>query len=137
MFTSKSLHMNIQALLFFLSVVAPWGLAAQSSAIQEVGQALRRGQAAAVATHFDQSVVIELLGVEKMAPKAEAQRLLEEFFRAHPPTAFRQSHAGDSQGKDSHYVIGDLSDAGGKYRVYLYFRTTGGRYLLQELRIDR
>ncbi|MCO6484582.1 MAG: DUF4783 domain-containing protein [Saprospiraceae bacterium] len=129
--------MNIQALLFCITMVAPWGLGAQSSAIQEVGQALRKGNAAAVATHFDQSVVIELMGVEKMAPKAEAQRLLEDFFKSHPPTAFRQSHAGDSQGKDSHYVIGDLSDAGGKYRVYLYFRTTGGRYLLQELRIDR
>lgn len=136
MFTSNSPRMNMKSLIFCIALVAPWGLSAQSSAIQEVGQALHKGNAAAVATHFDQSVVIELMGVEKMAPKAEAQRLLEEFFRAHPPTAFRQSHAGDSQGKDSHYVIGDLSDAGGKYRVYLYFRTTGGRYLLQELRID-
>jgi len=125
---------------FFLTaslLMQSFFLVAQSSAIQEVGQALRRGDAAGVAAHFDQSVVIELLGKESMTNKAGAQKLLEDFFRTHSPSGFRQSHSGTSQGKDSHYVIGDLSDAKGKYRVYLYFKTSGGKYTLQELRIDQ
>lgn len=130
--------MILRPLLLVLALsLTGQALFAQASVIQEVGQALRRGDAAAVAAHFDQTVVIELLGKETMTNKARAQEMLAAFFRDHPPSGFRQSHSGTSQGKDSHYVIGDLNDAKGKFRVYLFFKTSGGKYALQELRIDQ
>lgn len=110
---------------------------AQSGPVQEVGQALRRGDAAGVAAHFDQTVVIELLGEENLVNRTEAQRLLAAFFSTHKPSGFKQSHSGASEGKDSQYLIGDLNDAKGKYRVYLFFKTSGGKVTLQELRINQ
>ncbi len=130
----------MRTILFFFSIfllALPLSLAAQSAVLQEVGQALRKGDAAGVAAHFDSQVVLDLLGKEAITTKSEAQRLLTEFFKTHNPSGFKQSHSGSSQGKDSHYLIGDLSDASGKYRVYLYFKTSGGKYVLQELRIDQ
>lgn len=110
---------------------------AQSGPVQEVGQALRRGDAAGVAAHFDQTVVIELLGEENLVNRTEAQRLLAAFFSTHKPSGFKQSHSGASERKDSQYLIGDLNDAKGKYRVYLFFKTSGGKVTLQELRINQ
>lgn len=127
---------RILLLLAFLLSLSPV-LSAQAAAIQDVSQALRRGDAAGVAAHFDQSVLIELMGKETLTSRDGARQLLENFFKVHSPSGFRQSHSGTSQGKDAHYVIGDLSDAQGKYRVYLFFKTSGGKYLLQELRIDQ
>ena len=128
-------HLILLFSSFLLTI--PSILSAQSGVLQEFGQALRKGDAAGVAAHFDQQVVLDLLGKEAITTKADAQRMLQEFFKTHNPSGFKQSHSGSSQGKDSHYLIGDLSDAAGKYRVYLYFKTTGGKYLLQELRIDQ
>lgn len=137
-FDLKNSSMRIPHLIIFLTLMSlPLLVAAQSSVLQDVGQAIRKGDAAGVAAHFDQQVVMDLLGKESISSKADAQRILQEFFKTHVPSGFKQSHSGSSQGKDSHYLIGDLSDNTGKYRMYLYFKTSGGKYVLQELRIDQ
>ncbi len=117
----------------FVSTVAM----AQTNALQAINQAMQRGDAATIASYFDQSVVLDILGDEAIATPAEARKRLETFFSNHKPAGFKQSHSGSSQGKDSHYIIGELNDPSGKYRVYLYFKTSGGKYALQELRIDQ
>ncbi|HRW74321.1 MAG: DUF4783 domain-containing protein [Lewinellaceae bacterium] len=121
--------------LFFLSMSTM--AIAQTNALQAINSALQRGDAATVASYFDQSVVLDILGDEAIATPAEARNRLEKFFTSHKPAGFKQSHSGSSQGKDSHYMIGELNDGKGSYRVYLYFKTSGGKYTLQELRIDQ
>lgn len=122
--------------LFFSLLYSTLGFT-QVNALQAINQAMQRGDAATMATYFDQSVVLDILGDEAIATPAEAKKRLESFFSKHKPAGFKQSHSGSSQGKDSHYIIGELNDNAGKYRVYLYFKTAGGKYSLQELRIDQ
>lgn len=109
----------------------------QSGALQAVNSAMQRGDAATVAGYFDDSVLLDIFGEETIGSPAQARSRLEAFFSTHKPAGFKSSHSGSSEGKDSHYVIGELNDQKGKYRVYLYFRTTGNTYRLQELRIDQ
>lgn len=123
-------------LLVFCLLSATLGTA-QSNALQAINQAMQRGDATTIATYFDQSVVLDILGDEAITSPADAKKRLEVFFSRHKPAGFKQSHSGSSQGKDSHYIIGELNDAAGKYRVYLYFKTSGGKYALQEMRIDQ
>lgn len=123
-------------LVFFSLLVSSMGIA-QTNALQAINSAMQRGDAATVASYFDQSVVLDILGDEAIATPADARVRLEKFFSSHKPAGFKQSHSGSSQGKDSHYMIGELNDGKGSYRVYLYFKTSGGKYTLQELRIDQ
>jgi hypothetical protein len=109
----------------------------QAQVYQEVSRALQQGNAEGVARYFDNSVVLDLPGVEGFFSKAEAQKQLDAFFKANPPSRFVQSHSGSSQGKNSQYMIGDLSLSNGTYRVYLYFKSAGNALTLQELRIHR
>ncbi|MCF8237714.1 MAG: DUF4783 domain-containing protein [Saprospiraceae bacterium] len=124
-------------LILFISLFVSTVGIAQTNALQAINQALQRGDASTIASYFDQSVVLDILGDEAIATPAEARKRLETFFSMHKPAGFKQSHSGSSQGKDSHYIIGELNDTAGKYRVYLYFKTSGGKYALQELRIDQ
>lgn len=112
-------------------------LTAQSSPMQDVGKALQAGDVAKVASYFDQTVMLNLLGQESLSSKAEAEGLLRTFFKNNPPGKFIQSHSGSSQGENSQYIIGDLTNAKGKFKVYMYFKTAGSKYTLQELRIDQ
>ncbi len=123
--------------ILFISLFFSTAIMAQTNALQAINQAMQRGDAATIASYFDQSVVLDILGDEAIATPAEARKRLESFFSKHKPAGFKQSHSGSSQGKDSHYIIGELNDTTGKYRVYLYFKTSGGKYALQELRIDQ
>lgn len=128
--TMRSLGIFI--FLVFTSLTDLWG-----QVYQDVGRALQQGDAATIAAHFDNSVVIDLPGVEGIFSKSEAQKQLEVFFRNNPPTRFVQSHTGTSQGKNSQYMIGDLTLSKGSYRVYLYFKSAGGSLTIQELRIHQ
>jgi hypothetical protein len=124
-------------LIFGLLIAGMPALTAQSSPMQEVGKALQAGDVAKVASYFDQTVMLNLLGQESLSSKTEAEGLLRTFFKNNPPGKFVQSHSGSSQGANSQYIIGDLTNAKGKFKVYMYFKTSGSKYTLQELRIDQ
>ncbi|MCB0521576.1 MAG: DUF4783 domain-containing protein, partial [Saprospiraceae bacterium] len=44
---------------------------------------------------------------------------------------------GASKGQDSQYCIGNLVASSGTFRVYVYMKVSGGKYLIQELRFDK
>jgi hypothetical protein len=98
--------------------------------------ALKKGDAAKLATFFDDNVDLAILDDEDMYSKAEAQKKVAAFFSSHKPAAFEQVHKGTSKGAGSHYVIGDLKAGGTTYRVYIHLEETKDSYIIQELRIE-
>lgn len=124
-------------ILFAFSLLSSTQLVAQSNPSQDIGQALRRGDASAIAQYMDQTVLLELLDRESLFSKSDAMRKLSQFLQENKFTAFKQSHNGNSSGKDAYYVIGELASSAGKYRLYLYFNTKSGQSYLQELRITQ
>ena len=102
-----------------------------------ISQALSTGDTEKLSEYFDDSVEIAVLDKEDVYSKAEAKKIIQDFFEKNKAKSFSQVHQGTSKSKGSKYCIGNLVAGGNSYRVYIYLKTQGNKYLIQELRIDK
>lgn len=107
-----------------------------SQTIPTAVTALGKGDVAALVPLFDETIEICIDDVPDLYNKKEARVKLSTFFKMHKPISFSRKHAGDSRGKDSQYVIGDLKTSDKLFRVYIYFKSVAGNKKIQELRFD-
>ena len=99
--------------------------------------ALEKGDVEGLAAIFDETIEIRINDVPDLYNIAEAKTKLKQFFTDNKPISFSKKHDGDSKGKDSQYVIGDLKTTGKNFRVYIYFQSINGKKKIQELRFDK
>ena len=86
--------------------------------------------------YFDHSVEIAVLDDEDVYSKSEAINVVKDFFTSNKPKSFVKAHEGTSKGQDSQYCIGKLETSTRTFRVYIYMKVTGSKFLVQELRFD-
>lgn len=103
---------------------------------EEIGNAIRSGDAKQLATFFDNTVDLTVLEQENVYSKAQAEFVVKDFFGKNPPKAFHIIHKGASP-EGTQYAIGNLVTTNGKtLRVSFYIKNTGGKSAIQELRIE-
>lgn len=105
--------------------------------LDAITKALSSGDADALGQYFDANVEIAVLDKEETYAKAEAIKVIKDFFAKNKPTSFKQVHQGASKGQDSQYCIGNMTANSGTYRVYIYMKVSGGKEVIQELRFDK
>lgn len=101
----------------------------------ELVSALGKGDAGALAEFFHQSLELTILEKDYMTSKSQATRILENFFKDHPPSGFTISFEGDKE--KSRYAIGELTTEGDAFRVNLFFMNRDGRRLIYFLSIEK
>jgi len=104
--------------------------------LNAITKAISEGNAEALGQYFDQSVEVSVLDNEDVYAKAQAIKVVKDFFAQNKPKSFSQVHQGTSKGNDSQYCIGNLVTATGTFRVYIYLKVNGNNYTIQELRFD-
>ncbi|MCB9285208.1 MAG: DUF4783 domain-containing protein [Lewinellaceae bacterium] len=102
-----------------------------------INQALRSGNADALGAYFAPTVEVAIMNSEDRYAKADAVRVMKDFFARNRPSSFSQVHQGESKGGNMHYAIGELQSTGSSYRVYLLLQESAGNYTIQQLRIDQ
>lgn len=102
-----------------------------------LNKALSEGDATTVGTYFDNTIELTLLDKQTMLKKDGAIAALKDFFANNKPRSFNAVHQGSSKGSASHYTIGDLTTAGGNYRVYVYYKSVDDKVVIQEMRIEK
>jgi len=122
-------------LLFILLIGST--VAMTDANLSEISKALSNGNADMLAQYFDDNVEIAILDNEDQYSKAEAKRIVKDFFTQNKVSSYNQVHQGVSKGKDSQYTIGDLKANGQTFRVYVYMKVSNGKYIIQELRFDK
>lgn len=105
--------------------------------LAEITRAISAGDAEALGQFFDQTVEVAVMDEEDVYNKPQAVALLKDFFAKNQPKSFSQVHQGTSRGNDSQYCIGNLVTSTNTFRVYIYMKVTGDRYIIQELRFDK
>jgi hypothetical protein len=105
--------------------------------LSAITKAISDGNADVLGQYFDSNLEVAVLDKEEMYSKTEAVKVVKDFFSKNKPTSFSQVHRGASKGQDSQYCIGNLVASSGTFRVYVYMKVTGGKYLIQELRFDK
>jgi hypothetical protein len=102
----------------------------------EVAFAFRSGDSRQLATFFGTNIDLSILNKEDMYSKAQAELILKDFFSKNPPKTFNILHKGSSP-EGTQYAIGNLVCTNGKaFRISFYIKNSGGKNILQELRIE-
>lgn len=97
--------------------------------------AIRKGDAGKMAEYFHQSLEMTILEKDYMASKNQATRIMESFFKEHPPTGFNISFEGAKE--QSKYAIGSLSTGDATFRVNLFFLNKEDKRLIYYLTIEK
>jgi len=66
--------------------------------------------------------------------KVQAEMILKDFFSKNPPRKFSLLHQGGKA--ESKYGIGNLVTSENTYRVYFLLKTTNGKPLIHQFRIE-
>ena len=127
----------MNTLILFFSVFTAFGMVSADQNLGAITKAIGAGDTATLSRYLDQTIDLEILGRSDTYDKAEAVKLLSQFFSQHPPKSFAQVHQGTSKGGDALYCIGNLTTSGGVFRVYIYVKDSGGQDVIQELSFNK
>jgi hypothetical protein len=119
----------------FIALLLPAVLFA-SDILDHIGNAIRSGNAAAIAQYFDANVDLTILEKESIYSKQQAQMVIQDFFAKNPVSSFTIIHRGSSA-QGSTYGIGTLIAGGQTFRVYYFVKQKNEGYLIQEMRFER
>lgn len=116
----------------FLALAVHW---AQAQSFAAISNAIKQGNASALAANFQSNVEITIKDASNSYSKSQAEMVLKNFFSSNQPRSFAIAHEGTSP-EGSKYFIGNLSTSGGNYRVYVYAKSVSGAFSIQEIRIE-
>ncbi len=104
------------------------------ASIDEVVSAIKTGDAAAVARHFDNTVEITMPDKSNNYSKSQAEMVLRDFFSTNGVKDFQILHKGENAG--SQYCIGTLSTKNGSFRTTVFMKQKSDKLVLQEIRFE-
>lgn len=103
--------------------------------IEAVNNALKTGNSKVLSEYFHNNVELTILKKQESYSKAQAEQIIDRFFKEHPPVKYKVNHNGVS-GDGSKYVIGLLETSNGNFSVYIYYKMVQGQELIQTLRFN-
>lgn len=101
----------------------------------EIMDAIKQGNAAGVAKHFNDKIDLKILDQEDVYSKAQAELVLKNFFAKHPVKSFVESHSSNAKSANQ-FVVGTLTSTNGKYRVSFLLKKFDNRFLISQFRIE-
>ncbi|HEY5823412.1 MAG TPA: DUF4783 domain-containing protein [Cyclobacteriaceae bacterium] len=124
--------MNLKIVLVCCFALAGANLMAQDELFNPMKDALKTGNAKEVAKFFNASVDMNVEGNVDTYSKAQAEFVLRDFFKKHPPTEFNIVHTGASKGGQQ-YAIGRYVSNGENYNVMLRVKEVDKVNLIHEI----
>lgn len=115
-------------LLFFVSTAVN----AQNDIIENVKEAIKAGSSKECAQYFHESIDVTIEGEMKNYSRIQAEYVLRDFFKEHPPSSFTIVHQGSSKG-GLPYAIGQFVSKEDTFRVWMRIKSTNNQYLIHEI----
>lgn len=110
---------------------------AQGIVIDEVNNAMRNGNATAIARHFDDIVDITINRNQSSYSSNQAEMVLKNWFSKNVPKDYTIEHSGASPNNNAIYCVGSINTSTGRYKVYMFFKPEGNDYVLQEIKLQK
>jgi hypothetical protein len=121
--------------VFILFLVAGNILSAQTK--HQVFEAIRKVDMQTLSTMFDNKVEYCFDDHIQFLDKNSTLKALKAFLDRNTPKSVTPMHEGASKSEESNFAIAILESTNNrKYRLYVYAENSGGKLLVQELRID-
>jgi hypothetical protein len=120
-----------------MSVLLSTVLFAAQDLFEQLGSAIRSGDARTIAHYFNGNVDLTIVNQEEVYSKAQAEMVLKDFFSKNTPKNFSIIHQGVSK-EGNKYAIGTLTTTqGSNFRTYFFVKESGGSAFIQELRFEK
>lgn len=100
----------------------------------KIFDSMKVGNATELAKHFNSSVEIVIFDEEKIYSRQQAEQVLRRFFNANKVESFVVLHQGGRDG--AKYAIGNLVTESKSFRVYFLVKSSSGRQLIHQMRIE-
>lgn len=114
-------------------------LSARAQSVDEIfakiESAIRAGDAAALAAHFNSSVEVTIADKGQDYSRNQAQFVIKEFFQGAAVKSFGFAHRGNSG--STHYAVGNYVSARGTYDVNVFIKKYPEGYRIDQIRFDR
>ncbi|HZX73680.1 MAG TPA: DUF4783 domain-containing protein [Cyclobacteriaceae bacterium] len=110
---------------------------AQNDIFNPIKEVIKTGNAKEVSQYLSQSVDISVDGNLNTYSKAQAEFVLRDFFKKHPPTDFNFVHSGASAKKELQYAIGRYQSNSESYTLMVRVKEVGGQNLIHELTFQK
>lgn len=104
----------------------------------EIIVSLGTGDSKVLSNYFNQNVELVVLENDNVYSKAQAQQIVNNFFKNFKPVAenaFTILHDGGKEG--AKYVIGNLKTNNGNFRIYFLLKKNNGKDYIHQLRIEK
>lgn len=105
--------------------------------VHEVTLAMKRGDAKAIAIHFDKQIDLTFSDKSSTYGKRQAEVILQKFFSKIEPSDFLNVQYGTSVSNNTRFAIGNINSSNGMYKVYMFFIQRDGAYYIRELRFEK
>ncbi len=102
----------------------------------DVINAVRQGNASAIAAYFNDKIDLKILDQEEVYSKNQAESILKDFFGKHKVKSFTPSHSSANKSSNQ-FVVGSLDTANGKFRVSFLIKKFDEKYLISQFRIEK
>jgi hypothetical protein len=120
-----------------LSVMLIVTVVKAADVFDDIGTAIRSGDARQIARFFNSNVDLTIFNQEEVYSKAQAEMVLKDFFSKNAPKSFTIIHKGVSK-EGARYAIGTLTTTQGQnIRTYFFVKESGGNSSIQELRFEK
>ena len=110
--------------------------AQQGDVIAQIKETIKAGSAKELGKYLNQTVDIAIDEKMENYSKAQAEFVLRDFFKAHPPSEFNISHQGQSKGGQP-YAIGSYKSGSENYRIFMKIKSTGNAQLIHEISFSK
>lgn len=128
-------HLMSRPLALLLSLLLVLGLHAQDPVRDKVVQAMRTGNASALAEQFIPNIDLTIKETSEVYSRSQAEQIVRKFFNDHPPVDLVIEHSGVSKFGDE-YFIGILRTRTGYFRVTFFLKKNGETKQVKQLRIE-
>ncbi|MEA3444981.1 MAG: DUF4783 domain-containing protein [Bacteroidota bacterium] len=136
--TIKNMNFRRKTSLSLIAFLLIFGLSSFLGLLQtadKIANAIKKGDAKSLATHFNKSVELVILDKENIYSKEQAELIMSSFFKKYPPADYEVQHNGGPD--EAKYCIGIYKSGKIKFRVYYLIKTTNNKSFIHLFRIEK
>lgn len=139
-FWPRLLDMNFaQRLAIFLVVLQNlivFSSFAQNNVINQVKETIKAGSAKELSAYLNQSVDVTIEGNVQSYSKAQAEFVLRDFFKQHPPNEVNVIHQGSSKAGQP-FAILQYKSGPEVFRLFMKIKTVGNNNYIDDIRFTK
>lgn len=107
----------------------------QDETMKNIGTAIKAGSSKELIKFCNETVEIKINGESSNYSRPQAEVILRKFFNENPAKEFTYIHQGASEGLN--YTIGRYTHENGAYRVVMFIKKIGDKYLIDTLNFSQ